>query len=154
MLLEMGDKNRTRQRNGTQSVASLVSLSLLFDFSINFFETGQTMRGFHRSYRAKCLFKYGMKEEDIVSWYIWRQACNIFWKDIFVMDLKETYKCNNCGPRPHTLVVDGIAMGIQTKQLKKYMQNMKTSAPYSSPSILQGSIETECLLKTKQTATF
>ena len=83
MLLEMGDKNRTRQRNGTQSVASLVSLSLLFDFSINFFETGQTMRGFHRSYRAKCLFKYGMKEEDIVSWYIWRQACNIFWKDIF-----------------------------------------------------------------------
>lgn len=150
MLLDMGGKHTTRQRNGTQSVSTLVSLSLLFDFSIDFFETGQTMRGFHRSYRAKCLLKYGMDAEDIVSWRKWREACNIFWKDIFVMDLKETYKCDNCGPRPHTLVVDGIAMGIQTKQLKKYMQNMKTAAPYSSPSILKGSAFRDRMFVKKQ----
>ena len=139
MVLEVGGPGRTRQQNGAKSTATLVSLSLLFDFSLEFFETAQTMRGFYRSYKAKCVYKYGMKEEEVISWNKWRQACNIFWKDIFVMDLKKNYTCKSCGPRPHTLVVDGIALGIQTKQFKKYMKNMTLYAPYSSPAILKGS---------------
>lgn len=150
MLLEVGGQSRTRIRNGPQSTATLVSLSLLFDFSLEFFETGQTMRGFYRSYKAKCHHKYGMKEEDIISWNKWRQACNIFWKDIFVINLKKTYLCNTCGPRPSTLVVDGIALGIQTKQFKKYMKNMTLYAPYSSPEILEGSVFSNRMFVKKQ----
>ena len=91
MLSEIGGLTRTRTRNGPNSVASVVSLSLLFDYSIEFFETGQTMRGLYRTYRAKCMLKYGMDESEIVSWNKWRKACNIFWKDILVMDLKEDF---------------------------------------------------------------
>ena len=123
---------RTRTRNGPNSVASVVSLCLLFDYSIEFFETGQTMRGFYRTYRAKCMLKYGMDESEIVSWNKLRKACNIFWKDILVMDLKEAFLCTTCGPRPSTLVVDGLALVIQTKQLKKYLKKLNLFTPFSS----------------------
>ena len=151
MLLEVGGLTRTRRKNGPNSVASVVSLSLLFDYSLEFFETGQTMRGFHRTYRAKCMIKYGMAESEILCWIKWRKACNIFWKDILVMDLQEAYICKSCGPRPKTLVVDGIALGIQTKQLRKYMNKLNLFSPFLSPSILKGSIFRDRMFVKKQT---
>ena len=59
-----------------------------------------------------------MKENQIIEWKAWRQSCIIFWKDVLQMDLKKNYVCKKCGPKPETLVVDGIAMGIQTRLLK------------------------------------
>ena len=50
-----------------KKITSLVSLSLLFDYCLEFFETGQTMRGFYGTYKSKCLKKYGMEESEIIT---------------------------------------------------------------------------------------
>ena len=96
---------------------NLVSLSLLTDFLTEFFQNGTPMIGFYSSYKSKCTMKYGMKETDVISWKIWHLACLEFLERIVMIDEIETFTCNTCGPRPKALVLDGIAMGLQTSKL-------------------------------------
>lgn len=129
-----------KSNKGVNRPITAITISLLLDFTIIFLETGIGMRAYHRAYKAKCLHKYNMKENQIIEWKAWRQSCIIFWKDVLQMDLKKNYVCKKCGPKPETLVVDGIAMGRQTRLLKKYKNTMDLNgAPHTSPTILSGS---------------
>ena len=139
MLLVLNQQN-TKSKNRLNKPINAITISLLLDFTIDFLETGIGMRAFYRAYKAKCLYKYKMSEDHIISWNAWRQSCVVFWKQVLQMDLKKHYICKHCGPKPDTLVVDGIAMGMQTKLLKKYINKMNLKgAPQISPSILSGS---------------
>ena len=122
-----------------KKAASLVSMSLLYDFSLEFFETGQTMRGFYRTYKAKCTTKYGMDESELITWQVWLSACQKFWLEVVTMDLKTAYECVKCGKEPPNLIFDGIAMGFQVTLLEKFKKEMNLSAPYASPNMLLGS---------------
>ena len=102
---------------------NLVSYSLLTDFLMDFFRNGVTMRGFHMSYSSKCVMKYGMKDNEVISWRAWHQACEEFIINILNINQKEAFSCITCGPRPSALVIDGITMGIQVKELEKYKED-------------------------------
>ena len=96
---------------------NIVSLSLLTDFLTDFLQNGTTMRGFYNSYKSKCTMKYGMSETDVICWRFWHIACLDFLERIVKIDEIETFTCSTCGPRPKTLVIDGVAMGLQVSKL-------------------------------------
>ena len=118
---------------------NLVSLSLLTDFTHDFFTKGVTMRGFYLGYETMCTMKWGMDPKTVISWTNWHSACVEFWNNVLTIDDKKSFTCVTCGPRPKVLVVDGTAMGLQISELKKHIQNMKVEAPYKSKCIFEGS---------------
>ena len=62
---------------------NVVSLSLLSDYANDFFKNGTPMIGFYKSYKSKCINKYGMEEDEIVSWVCMEIGlCRIFQKYI------------------------------------------------------------------------
>jgi len=59
--------------------------------------------------------------------------------NILTIDEKGSFTCISCGPRPKVLVIDGIAMGLQVKELEKNKEAMKINLPYESKEVLEGS---------------
>ena len=127
------------QKHGDEARCDLVSYSLLLDNLIDFCETGQTIDGFWRKYKRTCMYKYGMSEDDILRRLDWNTAVNIFWNQMVELDMKELFMCRSCGPRPHTLVFDGIAMGFPTRKLENWKNKMTFDIPVESPYTLDGS---------------
>ena len=59
--------------------------------------------------------------------------------------------CLKCGPRPDTLVFDGIAQGFQSKKLVKWLESMTFHLPVESPTTLEGSkFESRMIIKQHQ----
>ena len=67
------------------------------------------------------------------------EACVEFMTNILTIDEKGSFTCISCGPRPKVLVIDGIAMGLQVKELEKNKEAMKINLPYESKEVLEGS---------------
>ena len=44
---------------------------------------------------------------------LWQQAVTKFWNEVLEIDMKKSFKCQQCGPRPPVLVADGTALGLQ-----------------------------------------
>ena len=121
MLLPVSRSQSGKVHNGRLGFKfNLVSLSLLSDFVNDFFKNGTTMRGFYKAYQSKCTIKFGMDENEVISWKSWRAACVHFVTKILRIDEKEVFQCVECGPRPKALVFDGIAMGMMKSELNKY----------------------------------
>ena len=118
---------------------NVVSLSLLSDYANNFFKNGTPMIGFYKSYKSKCINKYGMEEDEIVSWVAWRSACVEFFKNILRINEREAFQCIDCGPRPKVLVIDGIAMGILKTELHKYKHEIVQELANKSKKEFEGS---------------
>ena len=118
---------------------NLVSLSLLTDFTNDFFTKGVTMRGFYKGYESTCIMKWGMDPTQVISWNKWHAACVDFWNNILTIDDKKSFVCVDCGPRPNVLVLDGIAMGLQISELKKNCENLKTQTPFQSLKTFESS---------------
>ena len=53
-------------KNQTRSV-HLISYSLLLEFTLHFLHNGQTMNSFYHAHFAKCQFKFGMEENQIMT---------------------------------------------------------------------------------------
>ena len=53
--------------------------------------------------------KYGMKEEQLISYTAWHTACVDFFTNLLKIDKRQLFQCKNCEPRPSVLVFDGIA---------------------------------------------
>ena len=109
--------NGKSDTRGSARAVSFVSISLLVDFLTEFLQNGTPMRGFFKSYQAKCINKYGMKEYSLICWKTWYDACVEFLGGVVTINEKECFTCVSCGPRPKALVVDGVQMGIQTSKL-------------------------------------
>ena len=118
---------------------NLVSISLLADFTNDFFKNGTTITGFYTGYRSKCITKYGMDEKDVIPMIAWKAACVKFLTEILTIDEKEAFQCIDCGPRPKVLVIDGIAMGIMKSELKKQEEEILKDLGTKSHTDIQGS---------------
>ena len=101
------------KRRGKHQKINLVSYSLLSDFTTDYMTSCQTIRGFHRAYVAKCKYKLGMEDEDIITFRTWNMAVRKFWNDVFQISMQEAFICKTCQEKPPVLVVDGISMGLQ-----------------------------------------
>ena len=100
-------RSLVRQNNGRLGyTCQFVSVSLLSDFANDFFKTGTTMRGFLNAHNSKCTNKYGMSENEILSWNTWQIACNDFFMNVLTIDEKKVFQCLTCGPRPNVLVIE------------------------------------------------
>ena len=124
-------------RNKNRSV-HLITYSLLFDFTLDFFENGTTITGFYKTYHAKCKLKYGMSADNIITLDSWKMAVRIFWKEILKVDMCKSFLCQNCGNLPPTIVFDGIALGCQIKKVKAFQDKMSLVLDRRSKSKLSG----------------
>ena len=124
-------------KNQTRSV-HLISYSLLLEFTLHFLHNGQTMNSFYHAHFAKCKFKFGMEESQIMTLVCWKKAVGIFWQDILKLDINKMYTCDNCGSLPSTLVFDGIALGIQIKKVKEFKDKMQFILGRESATKLSG----------------
>ena len=84
-LLRIGGSIKHKTRT-----VHLVSYSLLIQYTISFMETGQSIRGFHRSHKAKCKLVFGMKEDEIINLKAWQKAVNRFWLEVHIHQKTET----------------------------------------------------------------
>ena len=136
--------------NKTNTNVSLISYGLLVDFTLNFMENGQTITGFYNMYKAKCKFKYGMAESEVISMSAWKKAVAIFWTDIIKLDLPQSFICRSCGPLPETLVFDGITLGLQWRKVRKFQEKMQLLMGRKSKRILQGTTYPERMFVQKK----
>ena len=134
MLIRIGGSAQQKTRT-----VNLISYSVLMQYTLSFMETGQSISGFYRTYKAKCQLVFGTKEEDIIDRKAWMRAVNIFWIDILQMNMKESYSCKSCGDFPSVLVFDGIAMGLQVKKVVDFREKMKKFLARKSRNNLKGS---------------
>ena len=124
-------------KNQTKSV-HLISYSLLLDFTLQFLHNGQTMSSFYHAHSAKCKFKFGMEQSNIMTLFSWKKAVQIFWQEVLKLDLKKMFNCENCGNLPSTLVLDGIALGVQIKKVKDFKEKMQFVLGRESERTLSG----------------
>ena len=124
-------------KNKNRSI-HLITYSLLFDFTLDFFENGTTITGFYKTYHAKCKLKYGMAADNIITLDSWKMAVRIFWKEILKVDMCKSFLCQNCGNLPPTIVFDGIALGCQIKKVKAFQDKMSLVLDRRSKSKLSG----------------
>ena len=83
--------------------------------------------------------KYGMKEEQLISYTAWHTACVDFFTNVLTIDERQLFQCKNCGPRPSVLVFDGIAMGIMKSELNRCKSVMEKDLGYKSNVVIAGS---------------
>ena len=114
----------TRKQSGRLGYKSkFVSISLLSDWSNDFFKNGTTMIGFLSAHNSKCEKKYGMHESEVLDWKTWRIACIDFFNKVLTIDESELFKCIDCGLRPKVLVIDGIAMDTMKSEIEKHHED-------------------------------
>ena len=134
-LIRIGGSGESKHQ--TKSV-HLISYSLLLDFTLQFLHNGQTMNSFYHAHSAKCKFKFGMEESNIMTLNSWKKAVQIFWQEVLKLDLKKLFTCENCGNLPSTLVLDGIALGVQIKKVKAFKEKMQFVLGRESERTLSG----------------
>ena len=83
--------------------------------------------------------KYGMKEEQLISYTAWHTACVDFFTNVLTIDERQLFQCKKCGPRPSVLVFDGIAMGIMKSELNRCKSVMEKDLGYKSNVVIAGS---------------
>ena len=83
--------------------------------------------------------KYGMKEEQLISYTAWHTACVDFFTNVLTIDERQLFQCENCEPRPSVLVFDGIAMGIMKSELNRCKSVMEKDLGYKSNVVIAGS---------------
>ena len=120
-ILRIGGSSEVKNKNRS---VHLITYSLLFDFTLDFFENGTTITGFYKTYHAKCKLNYGMAADNIITLDSWKMAVRIFWKEILKVDMCKSFLCQNCGNLPPTIVFDGIALGCQIKKVKAFQDKM------------------------------
>ena len=57
-ILRIGGSSEVKNKNRS---VHLITYSLLFDFTLDFFENGKTITGFYKTYHEKCKLRYGMR---------------------------------------------------------------------------------------------
>ena len=134
-ILRIGGSSEVKNKNRS---IHLITYSLLFDFTLDFFENGTTITGFYKTYHAKCKLKYGMAADNIITLDSWKMAVRIFWKEILKVDMCKSFLCQNCGNLPPTIVFDGIALGCQIKKVKAFQDKMSLVLDRRSKSKLSG----------------
>ena len=70
--------------------------------------------------------------------FSWKKAVQIFWQEVLKLDLKKLFTCENCGNLPSTLVLDGIALGVQIKKVKAFKEKMQFVLGRESERTLSG----------------
>ena len=64
-------------------------------------------------------FQYGAKQEELLPWYVWNKAVRLFWKDVLNLPLEKLFTCDDCGPRPDYLCMDGVSIGMMVDKVQK-----------------------------------
>ena len=115
LLLPVSYHNPWQRNSMADSVIKSMLCHSAFsgDYLNDFCKNGITMRGFYVSFKSKCINKFGMEQDDIISWVAWRTACLEFF-NIVQTNEKEAFQCMKCGQRPKVLVVDceGVCLSI------------------------------------------
>ena len=136
-LIRVGGSHEPGTRARARPV-HLISYSLLLDFTLQFLHNGQTINSFYHAHVAKSKLKFGIEESQIMTLVSWKYAVRIFWQEVLKLDLKKMYTCDNCGNLPSTLVLDGIALGVQIKKVKDFKEKMQFVLGRESEKILSG----------------
>ena len=73
---------------------------------------GSSERGFLAAHNSRMQFQYGAKQEELLPWYVWNKAVRIFWKEVLNLPLEKLFICDDCGPRPDYLCMDGVSIAL------------------------------------------
>ena len=92
---------------------------------LTLWKTDKLSTGFTIPTKQNVKKKFGMKSDDIISLKSWKLAIHIFWRNILKLDLLKSFSCDSCGDRPSTLVFDGIALGVQIKNVESFKDKMR-----------------------------
>ena len=65
------------------------------------------------------IFQYGTAEGDLILWHVFNNGVTLFWTDILQFDYNDIMKCPQCGPNPSSLVMDGVAIGLNSDKLRE-----------------------------------
>jgi hypothetical protein len=111
-----------------------VTYSLLLDYTYLFSEGGVSLRTYYRSINQKLRDKFGVEEDNLILWKIFRTAIWKFWKEVLNLNLKDLMKCKACGPSPEYLVADGVSIGLLVEHLRG-VDNLLV--PFASQEVME-----------------
>ena len=80
---------------------------------------GSSERGFLAAHNARMQFQYGAEQEELLPWYIWNKAVQMFWREVLNLPLEKLFICDDCGPRPEYLCMDGVSIGMMVDKVQK-----------------------------------
>ena len=55
----------------------------------------------------------------LLPWYIWNKAVMFFWNQVLDLPLEKLFICDDCGPRPDFLCMDGVSIGMMVDKVQK-----------------------------------
>ena len=73
--------------------------------------------GFYQAINNRMIFQYGVNEDHLLPWHIWNNGVTQFW-DALHFDEKTAFMCENCGPMPDNLCMDGVCIGMASDKIK------------------------------------
>ena len=96
-------------------VMHLFTYSVMMKFTTAWCEKGTPIENFRRQWQRYIKIHYNV---DLgVDKKLWQEAVAKFWNEVLEIDMKQSFKCQQCGPYPSVLVADGTALGLQVKPL-------------------------------------
>ena len=78
------------------------------NYTVAFSKMGSSERGFLASHNSRMQFQYGAEQDDLLPWFIWKKAVMLFWKEDLNLPLEKLFVCDDCGPGPEVLCMDGV----------------------------------------------
>ena len=111
----------------------LVTYDLLLDYTYCWSKSGMSQRAFNNKHNQKLQMTYGATQNELLPWHVFRSAVTTFWSDVLNLNLKNSFRCRNCGDKPNNLVIDGVSIGIKISSLK---DKSELFLPFSGNSLL------------------
>ena len=86
----------------------LLTFNLLLSSTWLFSKSGTSLRGFLAAHNNRMISQYGAEQTELLPWHIFMSSIYLFWNEVLDLDLKKLFLCQNCGPKPEVLYMDGV----------------------------------------------
>ena len=118
------------------------------NYTASYSKMGSSERGFLAAHNSRMQFQYGAEQDDLLPWFIWNKAVMLFWNEVLNLPLDKLFVCDDCGPRPEVLCMDGVSIGIMVDKVQK---EGNLFVPISSDEILDApEYKERMFIKTKK----
>ena len=97
----------------------VISYNLLLNYTSALARMGSSEIGFLSAHNSRMQFQYGVEQEVLLPWYIWNKAVMFFWNQVLDLPLEKLFICDDCGPRPEFLCMDGVSVGMMVDKVQK-----------------------------------
>ena len=107
----LGRKGRTTQ---------IFTYNFLLQFTYEFVKCGTTLRSFLASHNQLFKSQYGATETELslLSFNNFKEGVFFFWENVLDINMKSSFVCQSCGPRPKDLCMDGVAIRILFEKIQ------------------------------------